>query len=133
MFFPAENKNFKRGNLLKAEDLNNLVDRLERVEKVFSANLLTLNGENGIGFNLPQNIPDIEFIKLTEDVVDDEGLNYFSGLVLDQTFDGEFYETTEEREFKNIFRCTFPSGRKALIIRFPRGNGDWIIIPKACN
>lgn len=131
MFFPAENKKFKKGNLLKADDLNNLVERLERIEKVFSANLLTLNGENGIGFNLPQNIPEVEFIKLTEDVSDDIE-TIFHGLVLDQDFEGEYFETEEEIEFKNIFRCTFPTGRKALVIRFPRGNGEWIIIPKAC-
>ena len=132
MFFP-ENKKFEKGEILKAFDLNKLVERLERLEKVFSANLLMLNGENFIGFNLPQNIPDVEFIKLTEDVEDDEGANYFTGLILDQDIDGEYIETTEEVLFKNIFRCSFPIGRKALIIRFPRGNGDYIIIPKACN
>jgi hypothetical protein len=132
MFFPAENKKFKRGNKLLATDLNNIAERIERLEKVFSGNLLVYNGQNGINFNLPQNIPEVEFIELTENVEDDDTVLY-TGLVLTQDIEGEFSTTSEELEFRNIFRCSFPSGRKGLVIRFPRGNGEWIIIPKACN
>lgn len=131
-FSPAGAKNFKKGEVLLAVDLNNLAQRLERLEKVFSGNLMVYNGQNGVAFNLPHNIPEVEFIRLTEDVTADEE-ELFNGVVLTQTYEGEFEVTTDEVEFRNIFRCTFASGKNALIIRFPRGNGEWIIIPKACN
>lgn len=132
-FSPAGAKNFRRGQILKANDLNNLHHRLERLEKIFSGNLLTYNGENGVGFNLPHNIPEFEFIRLIDDIPDDEGLNLHTGLILDQDINDIFFETSEELEFRNLFRCTFQAGKNALVNRFPRGNGEWIIIPKACN
>lgn len=138
-FTPANDDKFRKGDDLLASDLNEkILARLERLEKVFSGNLSCLNSADGISFNLLNSIPDIEFIENTQEITADPTI-LFTGEILDQDTDPEsptyldFFSTGEEIEFRNIFQCTLTNNKRCLVIRFPRGNGEYIWIPKACN
>lgn len=132
MSYEAKDKRFKQGELLKAEDLNDIIERLNRLEKVFSGNL-SIEGSN-LNINLPQNIPEIEFI-LTKEEVTKDATRLFEGYIVDQDDNLDFTPVLdfETLFFRNIFNCTLEQDKYGLVIRFPRGDGEWIWIPKACN
>ena len=142
MSFDVLSKIFHRGDKLYALDLNNIVKRIERLEKVFSGNLHLSNSEGGISWNLPNNIPDIEFAYTSEEITDDQD-RLFTAILLDQTQEIDELEVSHEVfgpiyddetvTFRNIFHCTEDINKPILLIRFPRGNGEYIWIPKACN
>lgn len=132
MYTPLS-KLFKPKELLKADDLNNVIARIERLEKLSVHGLITTVNNDSVCIALPNNIPDIEFI-LTDEEVTSESDRLFEGTLIDQNSSDEFERLEGQKiQFRNIFGCTIGENKKALVIRFPRGNGDWLFIPKACQ
>lgn len=132
MYTPVD-KQFKKDTLLKADDLNKLVDRIERLEKLSVHGLITTVNNDSVCIALPNNIPELEFI-LTDEEVTSESDRLFEGTLIDQNNADEFERLEGQKiQFRNIFGCTIGENKKALVVRFPRGNGDWLFIPKACQ
>lgn len=130
--YNAKNHHFNKGDLLKASQLNELAKRIERLEKLTTNGLISNVTHDGINAALPNNIPDIQFILTNEEVIPDQTV-LFEGVILDQDSDGNFFATEDVIDFRNIFGCSLNILSRALVIRFPRGNGEWIWIPKACE
>lgn len=132
--YNAKDEQFERGELLTAVQLNRLEARISRLEKLSTNNLMGGLSNGGINLALPHNIPEVEFVLTTQEVYANSSI-LFPGMLLDQDGDANFttVDTQEIIEFRNIFECSLSAFSRALLIRFPRGNGEWIWIPKACN
>jgi hypothetical protein len=123
---------FKKGDLLKATQLNELSKRIARLEKLTTNGLISNVTHDGITAALPNNIPDIQFILTNEEVIPNQTVLY-EGVILDQDDNGNFFATSDIIYFRNIFGCSLNILSRALVIKFPRGNGEWLWIPKACE
>ncbi len=132
-------------SIIRAHELNEIVNRLKRLENFTSNGPLTITDtENGVAIALTQKIIDIDFAVLNEELYSDKD-KFYSARLLTQ-IDTTQYVASPDNLFeftkmssegynincRNLFGFCADIDSYICVVKFKRGRGEWIIIQATC-